>query len=65
MQLNLHMSEKSSTFEPDFVRLCKITTNNYKPQTTKTMSANNGNTATQIPAGGGFGRPVAPAGCCL
>ena len=39
MQLNLHMSEKSSTFEPDFVRLCKITTNNYKPQTTKTMAS--------------------------
>ena len=39
MQFNLHMSEKSSTFVPDFVRLCKITTNNYKPQTTKTMAS--------------------------
>ena len=37
MQLNLHMSEKSSKFAADFVRLCKITTNNYKPQTTRSV----------------------------
>lgn len=33
------MSKIFSTFVPDFVYLCKITTNNYKPQTTKTMAS--------------------------
>jgi hypothetical protein len=35
----LYISKKSITFAGDFVRLCKITTNNYKPQTTKTMAS--------------------------
>ena len=38
MQNYLHIWEKSSNFVPDFVYLCKITTNNYKPQTTKIMA---------------------------
>ncbi len=38
MQKYLHIWEKSSNFAPDFVRLRKITTNNYKPQTTKIMA---------------------------